>query len=194
MNELEELNFTIIAEADKILHDHGLLKILEKYGNPVLTGSYVLGLMTWRDLDIYLETDDITVSEFFKLGEEIAQSLNPVKMHFRNEYIGNTQGNPKGLYWGIYTIIPDFPEEWKIDVWAIDTDQVNELQKQVNILQSRITEREREAILLIKNHFCRHPAYRKDFTSTDIYNAVIEDGITTTYDFSKWLKEVLRNR
>lgn len=193
MSELKELNSKITAEADKILHDVGLFNILKKYGNPVPTGSYILGLMTWRDLDIYLETGEMSVSKFFKLGEEVASSLNTVRMHYRNEHIGKTPVNPKGLYWGIYTIFPDFPEEWKIDVWAIDTAQVSELQKQVEEIKSRITEPEREAILLIKNHFCRHPAYRKDFNSMDIYNAVLDEGITSTYDFSKWLKDVLRN-
>ncbi len=194
MSELEELNSTITAEVDKILHEYGLFNILKKYGNTVPTGSYVLGLMTWRDLDIYLENGEMTVSEFFRLGEEIALNLNPARMYYRNENIGKTPGNPDGLYWGIYTVLPDFPEEWKIDVWAIDAAQASEFQKQVDKLKSRITERDREAILLIKNHFCRHPAYRKDFNSMDIYKAVLDEGITSTYDFSKWLKDVLRNR
>lgn len=194
INELEELNSTITGEADKILHELGLLKILEKYGKPVPTGSYIMGLMTWRDLDIYLETGELTATEFFRLGGEIASNLKPHKLHYRNEHIGKTPGNPDGLYWGVYTILADFPEEWKIDIWAIDKNQVSELQGRVDKLKSRITEHERKSILLIKNHFCRHPAYRKDFTSMDIYNAVTEEGITTTYDFSKWLKQVLRNR
>ena len=77
MDELEKLNSTIISEANKILYDQGLLEILGKYGNPVLTGSYVLELMTWRDLDIYLGTNQMTESRFFQLGVEIALCLKP---------------------------------------------------------------------------------------------------------------------
>ncbi len=45
MNELEKLNSTIKSEANNILYDRGLLGILGKYGNPVPTGSYVLGFL-----------------------------------------------------------------------------------------------------------------------------------------------------
>lgn len=74
MNELEKLNSIIVGEANRILYHHGLLGILSNYGNPVPTGSYVLELMTWRDLDIYLETSEITETRFFQLGAEPASA------------------------------------------------------------------------------------------------------------------------
>ena len=134
MNELEEQNSMIVAEANRILHDRGLLGILSKYGNPSPTGSYVLGLMTWRDLDIYLESDEVTVGRFFQLGAEIASGIRPQRMQFRNEFLGKTPGLPLGFYWGIYVLSPDFPEEWKIDIWAISSEQVKRYQKSLDEL------------------------------------------------------------
>jgi len=58
--------------------------------------------MVWRDLDIYLVAEDIPVSEFFRLGWQIADLLNPTKMQFRNERVARTEGLPHGLYWGVY--------------------------------------------------------------------------------------------
>ena len=188
MDELEKLNSTITSEANKILYDRGLLGILGKYGNPVPTGSYVLGLMTWRDLDIYLETNEMTEKRFFQLGEEIALGLKPQRMHYRNEFIGKTPNLPVGFYWGIYIISLDFPEEWKIDIWAIDANQTTKLQKELEDLKSKIAKNARPIILKIKNHFCKHPEYRRTFTSMDIYHAVIEEDIKSTKEFSKWLQ------
>lgn len=188
MDDLEQLNSVIISEANRILHDYHLLQILSKYGSPALTGSYVLELMTWRDLDIYLETNEMTKGKFFQLGSELASILKPHRMHYRNEFIGRTSTLPAGLYWGIYSSSLGFPEEWKIDIWAIDSNQVNTLQSQLDELKSRIDRDKRPPILTIKNHFCRHPEYRRRFTSSDIYNAVIEEGIESVGEFSQWLE------
>ncbi len=187
MGELEKLNSTIIGEANKILYDYGLLQILDGYGKPFVTGSYVLELMTWRDLDIYLETDEMTESSFFRLGADIALRLKPSRMHYRNEFIAETPGLPLGLYWGIYVSGLNFPEEWKIDLWAIDSGQRNILQKDLDELRIKIGEDRKPAILAIKNHFCRHPEYRRKFTSMDIYHAVIEENIKSVEDFAGWL-------
>src|SRR5437868_8420542 len=99
---LEDLNRQIKNEADEILYTRGIFNILSSYGRPHISGSYDLNLMTWRDLDIYLEVDSVSLNDFFILGGKIAEVMHPVKMSFRNELAGKTQGLPSGLYWGIY--------------------------------------------------------------------------------------------
>ncbi len=145
--------------------------------------------MAWRDLDIYLETDEITEKQHFLMGQDIASKLKPHSMHYRNELIGNTPGNPIGLYWGVYTRALDFPDTWKIDVWTLDSPQIERHQKEFESLKARISPENRPVILAIKHHFYRHPEYRRGFTSMDIYNAVTEGGIRTVAAFSEWLKE-----
>ncbi|UOQ84662.1 hypothetical protein [Gracilibacillus salinarum] len=98
--ELEVLNKEISNEAYDILYENGFYDLLRKFGNPQISGSYFLQLMTWRDLDIYLESESINVTTFFELGKEITDMMNPAKMIFRNELMGNTPGLPNGLYWG----------------------------------------------------------------------------------------------
>lgn len=188
MNKLEKLNSILMAEANEILHKYGLLHLLNKYGTPIVTGSYSLELMTWRDLDINLEIDKISEADFFELGKEILLTLKPESMHFRNEFIAKTAGLPIGLYWGIYTALR-FPKVWKIDLWAMDSPQVTLQQKTLNDLKSKITNDTRPIILMIKNHFCKHPEYRRGFNSMDIYNAVIKKDIKSIKDFAGWLEK-----
>jgi hypothetical protein len=64
---LVKQNKRIKEEADTILHEKRLLEILNDFGKPYVSGSYALDLMTWRDLDIYLETDLISEQRFFHL-------------------------------------------------------------------------------------------------------------------------------
>src|ERR1051326_8117974 len=111
-------NDLIKKEADEILHSKGLLQILNSFGTPHISGSYSLDLMTWRDLDIYLEAGNITTKDFFLLGEKIATALNPLKMSFRNEIIAKTKGLPNGLNWGIY-LGNERAGAWKIDIWLV---------------------------------------------------------------------------
>ena len=188
MNEFEKTNSALISEANAILYDYGLLEILGKYGTPIIQGSYALNLMTWRDLDIHLENDEISIRDFFNLGLDIATKLKPRRMSYRNELIGKTDNLPKGLYWGIYTKLT-FPEEWKIDIWGMDSDQIRSCCKRFKDLKSKISEKNRLTILMIKSYFCRHPEYLKRFSSTDVYKSVIEENVKSVEEFSKWLKE-----
>src|SRR5205823_1225812 len=49
----QETNEELRDEADRLL-DSGLRKILDDYGELYVIGSYALGLMVWRDLDLHI--------------------------------------------------------------------------------------------------------------------------------------------
>jgi hypothetical protein len=72
------------AEADDLLARTGLQDLLGRSGTVHLSGSYALRLMTWRDLDIYLDAPGMTVAEFFALGSRITELLDPWKMFFNH--------------------------------------------------------------------------------------------------------------
>ncbi|MGM1050716.1 MAG: hypothetical protein ACQEXX_32075 [Bacillota bacterium] len=75
-SELEKLNLIIKTEADGILHENGLIRVLNIFGKPFVSGSYFLNLMTWRDLDIYLSNDEMNEESFFELGKNISLCIN----------------------------------------------------------------------------------------------------------------------
>ncbi len=178
----------IHEEADEILEKKGLRKILNRYGIPHITGSYSLGLMTWRDLDIYLENDDCNERDFFRLGEEIVSSFNPIKMSFRNERITKTEGLPAGLYWGIY-LGDERKGAWKIDIWAVDKKECLERLEFCNQLAHKISPDSRIKILEIKSQCWTDPQYRKYYTSNDIYTAVLEKNVKDIEGFKNYLRD-----
>lgn len=166
------------AEADRLL-DSGLKQLLTTYGDVHVIGSYALELMTWRDLDIHIVRDALDRVSFFELGARLAELLEPHRMHFRDETVGQTAGLPRGLYWGIYLVEPS----WKIDVWASTRSEFEPVRRFGDRIRERLTPETREAILAIKAAVWSHPEYRRRFSSADIYQSVLDEGMRRPEQF-----------
>jgi len=188
--DLDQIAKKIHAEADELLDQTGLRKILEKYGIVHVTGSYSLGLMTWRDLDIYIENSAITENDFFQLGRDVVNLLRPAKMSFRNERISKTPGLPIGLYWGIY-LGDERKGAWKIDVWALDKKECKRRLEFCDDLGKKISPDSRMKILEIKSQCWTDPQYRKYYTSNDIYTAVLGNHAHDVESFRIYLQNKL---
>ncbi|OGO20576.1 MAG: hypothetical protein A2Z15_07040 [Chloroflexi bacterium RBG_16_50_11] len=189
MHELEKQNTAITAEADKILYERGLLKILGKFGETFVTGSYTLKLMLRRDLDVNISCDTMTEKKFFQMGGEIAAALKPARILYINEYVVRHPRLPLGYYFGVSLGKKDDPQDWNIDIWSMDTDQFNQNKRAIINLKSAIDSEKRLLILDIKNKSLDHPWYQRSFFSMDIYNAVISEDVKTTEEFFEWVKQ-----
>ena len=165
----------IRAEADDVLRS-GLLSILGGHGEVHMVGSYALELMTWRDLDIHVVREELEVSAFFDLGGEIARLLKPHRMHFRDESSVATPGLPPGYYWGVY-LGDERAGAWKIDIWQTDRQTFDLVRRFGDDLSARLNDPNRAVILEIKAACWRHPQYRREFTSADVYAAVLDRGV-----------------
>jgi len=165
----------IRTEADDILRS-GLRSILSRHGEVHMVGSYALGLMTWRDLDIHIVREDLDVRAFFDLGSEIAGRMKPHRMHFRDESTVGTAGLPRGFYWGIY-LGDERSGAWKIDIWQTNQQAFELVRRFGDDLSARLNETNRAVILEIKTACWQHPEYRRGFTSADVYSAVLDRGV-----------------
>jgi hypothetical protein len=174
------------AEADRLLAI-GLSEILTDYGELNVVGSYALRLMVWRDLDIHLVRAGQDRKSFFELGARIADLLRPHRMHYRDQTIILTEGLPTGLYWGVY--LGDEREgTWKIDIWQTNSDEFRRVREYGERVRSRLTDASRRAILEIKTACWKHPQYRRRFSSSDIYDAVLDHGISNVEEFWGFLR------
>ena len=169
------LNDELRAEADRIL-DSGLRTLLAENGDVHVVGSYTLGLMTWRDLDIHVVRDDPDVEMFFHLGGRIAALLHPHRMHFRDESRVRTPDLPRGFYWGVY-LGNERRGAWKIDIWQTNQDSFDAVRRFGDSISARLDATSRQAIVAIKALCWTHPEYRRGFTSADVYSAVLDRGV-----------------
>lgn len=177
----------IRSEADGILRS-GLQTILGRHGEVHIVGSYALGLMTWRDLDIHVVRQDLDVTAFFDLGREIACFLKPHRMHFRDESTVATPGLPRGFYWGIY-LGDERSGAWKIDIWQTNRQAFDLVRRFGEDLSARLNDANRAVILEIKAACWQHPQYRRGFTSADVYTAVLDRGVRDVPGFWADLRE-----
>ena len=184
---LKNINELIHTEADILLYERGLLPILKQFGAPHVTGSYALNLMTWRDLDIYLETNDMTEENFFKLGMTINKAFNPMKMSYRNERMSKTEGLPFGLYWGIY-LGNERKGAWKIDLWAMDANECKQRLQFCDDIAARLTPSATEVIMAIKSACWQDAEYRRSYNSNDIYESVLSGRVNNIEQFREYLK------
>jgi hypothetical protein len=180
------------AEATAILEELGLYILLQTFGRVVVHGSYELDLMVWRDLDIYLclipGTATFQLSGFFELGARVAELLPAHRMHFRNELAAPTDGLPKGLYWGVHLREGPYGP-WKIDIWAIDADELARLTEYQQSVARQLTPESRRVILEIKSLLHNHSEYRRGFGARQIYDAVLSSGVRDIAGFVAYLRE-----
>jgi hypothetical protein len=168
-----------------------LREILAGYGEVHLVGSYALRLMVWRDLDIHLVQPRPDRNAFFELGARVANLLKPPRMHYRDETIAATPGLPNGLYWGVY-LGDERAGAWKIDLWMTEPQVFQTIRAYGEQLGARLTASARSNIMQIKSACWQHPEYRRGFSSSDIYLAVLDHNVVDVEGFWTFLRQ--RNR
>src|SRR5438874_1091255 len=78
---------------------------------------------------------------------------------------------------------------WKIDIWVVDKIECERLLNYCTNIQNKLTPEKSFHILDIKSQCWKDPEYRRSYSSTDIYDAVLERGITTINAFREYLKD-----
>jgi hypothetical protein len=173
------------AGADELLRSTGLLSLVGHYGQTCATGSYAYDLMTWRDIDLCVATEDLSVGTMFRLGAALAALPHVGSMYYRNEFVMQTQGNPLAVFWCVDFYLPE-QEKWKVDLLFAGAEEVGRVLLPGRQLQERLTPEAREAILHIKAVLCRRPAYRQEYGSQAVYRAVTEGNVRTVEEWEAW--------
>jgi hypothetical protein len=170
-------------EADEVVADLDLDRLLAEAGEPVRVGSSALGLMTWRDLDLTVVCPALSVGQVAGLGARLAVHPRVREASFRND-TGSWNVDPAypdGLYLGLrYATLTG--EAWKVDVWFVDEPDLQPDLEHVRTLPPRLTGATRLAILRIKEVWAAREGYR----SVDVYTAVLDAGVQTAEEFEAW--------
>lgn len=169
------------AQADGVVADLGLDRLLPELGEPVRTGSSALGLMVVPDIDITVVCPALEVAAVVRVAAELALHERVRVVRFRRDdgrWNAEPDAYPDGLYVGL-TYRDDTGPEWNADVWFVtEPDRQPDL-AHVRSLPDRITPEARAAILLIKHS-------RPDYRSFDLYRSVLDDGVRTPEDYDRW--------
>ena len=179
------------VQAYKILDEIKLIHFLSKYGQPKIVGSVALDLMTWRDIDIDLETKDkISENNFWETAKYLLSQERITLITLVDNRKIIEKNRPLSMYIG-GRYQTDKSEFWKIDLRFVSRQDAI-AQKHLASISSKITDENRINILGIKYLISQDPRYGREISSIDIYTAVLDYGIVDLAGFEKYLKELTK--
>lgn len=183
------------AEAERVIADLDLLDVLARAGEVRLIGSSVTGLMVWRDLDLQVLSPGLSAAEAWEVVRPLAAHPRVYEVRFIDQSgAGSFSGDPRdGRYYFQVLYHADPGDDWKLDLsfWLSGDPREDEVAYQEGLLL-RLDPEARLAILWIKGLWVespgrRDPAYGREVSSMDIYDAVLEHGVRTPEGFDAYL-------
>lgn len=173
-------------QADKMMTITKIMDVFAKHGHLLpIEGSYLYELMMYPDLDIALTSDSATKQDFANLMQDLAAhpAVRGLSTADTINFNLSKRPMPKGYWIGVD--IPFENDRWGIDCWLQQpdwgTDQLNDYaDRLINLDQLA-----KDAVLAIKYELIRNGTYGKQYSSSDVYDAVLNDGVRTVEDFQK---------
>lgn len=172
----------IYEKANCLIHDYGLLELLEKYGEVSIVGSYGMNIMTWNDLDFYIDKSSLNGANYYGLASEILKKFVP------GHFDGTFHMENESAFLGFETSISG--DRWNIDIWWKNQAEINDSIAYANNIARLLHENPtlKNAVITIKQDLISRRLYgfdkgKKHYHSKEIYDAVFHEGILTTERF-----------
>jgi len=161
-------------EADKIIKELDLLRLLSTYGEARIVGSIALDLIVKLDIDIHLLVDNPNVLE-------VANGIFNSLLTYENvPEVRITKISGHSIKIGVDKY-PSNSGDWSIDILVTNNPSATAFAS-VECLRVSLTPEQRETILALKRHYYAEGKLR-DGMSYRIYKAVIERGVRTIDEF-----------
>jgi hypothetical protein len=166
------------ADAAEVLGS--LDTLFEGIGTPIPTGSFVSGLMVWRDLDVMvLGGPDFSPHDVLAL---LGRAVDlPGVTGF--DYLDERHLDEVSQRYHVVIRLG----EWRIDLSIWLNHDHAEATAFHESMRETLTDDQRMVILRIKDMWHRRPEYPDEVSGFEIYTAVLDHGIRTPADFGAWL-------
>ncbi|HEU4396258.1 MAG TPA: hypothetical protein VFU54_00305 [Actinomycetota bacterium] len=177
------------AEAAEVLAELDLGALFGDVGPVLVVGSYVSGLMCWRDLDVCLLAGvEFSPADVLELLKRVVELPGFVGFTYRDE---RGQRSPTGAATDERYHVPfdlDVGQgRWRIDLSLFLRDLHGHVAAWHEQLRDTITHQQRLAVLRIKDVWHRLPSYPEQVSGWEIYTAVLRDGVGAPEQFGGWL-------
>jgi len=176
-------------EARQVLAELDLAALVADIGPLLLAGSFVSGLMCWRELDVMvLAGGDFSPQDVLRLLQRIIERTGATALEYRDERGSRcVTGQLRDERYHVPFTVERAGQSWRVDLTLWLHDAHLNVTRWHQELRERITAEQRSAVLRIKDAWHRRPAYPDQVGGLDIYTAVIDDGVRTPRQFATWL-------
>lgn len=171
-------------EADELLAKRGIHDILSKYGEVTYVGSYALDLMVWKDIDLEIQMKSLhSIIDFMDLAKDLAVLDGIKRINFLRDIYKKYPALPKGLCMGIYI------DDWKIDVWDMNADEIAHHREQRDAFQRKLTKTLRELIFSFKESVLTEIGRTPKFSGVHIMQAILDHGLRDRQEIIEYLRK-----
>ena len=175
-------------EAQSVLKELNVIELLSAGGLVRQTGSTVLGLMVWRDIDLQVLSPGLSIERAFEIMHPLLTHpyIKQVRYLHQSDHFKLADLDER-YFFMVYYERPG-QAEWKLDIsfWLGEGGHSEPLH---DAIAQQLTPETRLTILRIKEVWYQLPTYRVEVISTDIYDAVLQHGVRTLTEFDQYLVE-----
>ena len=180
MNDIELIAQNNLEKALQVIEKSNVRQAWESIGAEVhQVGSMAMGLlMKHRDIDFHIYTDELNVSESFKVIQKLCANPSVTRMEYRN--LADTA--EACLEFHIWFMLEN--EEWQIDmIQILKGSQFDGYFENVAArINAVLTPETRRTILELKYH----TPDDEHIMGIEYYQAVIADNVKTYPEFIQW--------
>jgi hypothetical protein len=178
--DLVERQRSLQREAAEVTRDLRVEQTLGRVGRVVAVGSFVTGLMVWRDLDFVVDASGLTTGAAFEV-------MSPLLARSRAaQYENDTE---LGRHYFVLRIPWRDDQEWKLDVSLFLAGIPPDLEASQDELRERLTDVTRATILTLKDAWCAEAVYPELVGGFEIYDAVLNSGVLDLDQLDAYLRE-----
>ena len=183
MNDMELIAQNNLEKALQVIEKSNVRQAWESIGATVhQVGSTAMGLlMKHRDIDFHIYTDELNVSESFKVIQKLCANPSVTRMEYRN--LADTA--EACLEFHIWFMLEN--EEWQIDMIQIlkGSQFDGHFENVAARIKAVLTPENRRTILELKYH----TPDDEHIMGIEYYQAVIADNVKTYPEFIQWRSE-----
>ena len=160
-------------EADFILQAVNLHEILQPYGRITPTGSYYLDVMIYPDIDLYLSP--VSVEALFAIGGQLAVCDLVFQVVLEKS---QTARLPGGLYLKPRIRYGEWGRPWKIDIWSLADELIDEKMVEMHRFKQAMTAEIREEIIRYKYAILTPSQRTPMYSGYHVCKAFVDEGLT----------------
>ena len=174
-------------EAQVVINELNVVRLLSNTGIVKVHGSSVVGLMTWRDIDIAVSSPRLSIERAYEVMTPLLTHPRVKQVQYLNQsgpfYL---EGLPDERYFFMIMYDSGAETDWKIDIsfWLGEDAYTEPIH---DMIVQKLTPETRLAILRIKAVWWKQPSYRQEVSSVDIYDAVLLHGVCSLDEFDQYL-------
>lgn len=171
MKNKDILDFSKKTKTDAValLNQTNLINILSKFGNVIIGGSFEYDIMWGADIDITVVCQNTRKSSLEALNKVIEAKLAQ-KYEYGDFVTFKREKRPESYILNL--ILPFNDRKWEIEIWFFNKES-NDQKEVDDLMKSKLNEKNKLAILKMKEKRERSGLSKHSLSSFDIYKKVL---------------------